>query len=427
MCWVIKFSNKIDEGEKISINSIVQNSRKIYEFFLPGGMVFIAAIFCVRQGYVEPWVPLIDKLLPYIILGIGFMLSWRFHRSRLAFVILIMVLADRVLYYFGPGGMISTGLEDTVFYSVSILLPENMAFFYFVRERGLVNLTGLTRLLFILMQLLIVYFLLQENPEVFSYINKELVSLPILARFHIPQVVLFIYGIILFTFFVGALFSDKPIMRGFFWSLLAIAAALYDVSSGSVTTLYFSVAGIIIILSMVETAYAMAYNDELTGLPARRSLNTTMQGLGRRYTIAMLDIDFFKKFNDKYGHDVGDQVLCMVASHIGRVGGGGKPFRYGGEEFTVIFPGKSKDDVITHLEALRKSIAEAQFVMRGKDRPKKKPTKNGRKSGSNAVSVTISIGAAEPGSRHSKPDQVIEAADQALYKAKKKGRNCVVG
>jgi diguanylate cyclase (GGDEF)-like protein len=387
--------------------------------------VFIAALVCVRQGFIDPWLPQIEGLAPYFILGIGFLLGWRFHRSRLAFVILLLVFADRILFFFGPGGVVGSENERIIVHSVAILLPINMALFYFVRERGILNLQGLFRFIFILVQPLIIYFLLRDKPEVFNYLNQSFINLPLLDKLNMPQAVLFIYGSILLVFLTGSLLSKKPILRGFFWSLLAIAAALYAVKTGSGATFYFSVAGLIIILSVIETAYAMAYHDELTGLPARRSLNTIMQGLGSRYTIAMLDIDFFKKFNDRYGHDVGDQVLCMVASHIGRVAGGGKPFRYGGEEFTVVFPGKSKQDVIPYLEGLRESIADAQFGLRGKNRPKKAPKGKKRKKTPRAVSVTISIGVAEPGPNLSKPAEVIKAADQALYRAKKKGRNCV--
>jgi len=76
--------------------------------------------------------------------------------------------------------------------------------------------------------------------------------------------------------------------------------------------------------------------------------------MGRRYVIAMLDVDHFKSFNDTYGHDVGDQVLKMVAAKINGVKGGGKPFRYGGEEFTVIFPRRRLAEAIPHLEEVRK-------------------------------------------------------------------------
>src|SRR6185369_6728757 len=104
--------------------------------------------------------------------------------------------------------------------------------------------------------------------------------------------------------------------------------------------------------------------------PSRRSLNESLQGLGRRYTIAMVDVDHFKKFNDTYGHDVGDQVLKMVARKIQDVGGGGKAYRYGGEEFTITFSGRSLADVIPHLEELRKTIAGYRLQLRGSDRPR---------------------------------------------------------
>lgn len=115
----------------------------------------------------------------------------------------------------------------------------------------------------------------------------------------------------------------------------------------------------------------------------------------------------------------------MVASHISRVGGGGKPFRYGGEEFTVVFPGKSTKDVMPYLESLRESIAKAQFGLRGKNRPKKVRKGQKRQKHPKAVSVTISIGAAEPKGNITKPTEVIKAADKALYRAKRRGRNCV--
>ncbi len=407
-------------------------TQKIFSFFLPGGLVFFAVFFCVRQGCLDPWLPLADGILPYIVLITGFLLGWRFHRSRIAFVILLLILADRLLYLFGPGGTISTGHEQIIFQVTALLLPLNLAIFYFARERGILNLSGLLRLLFLLAQPFAVFYLLRSRPDIFARLNHRFVELPLLESINMPQVILLINGILLLLFLAGSLFSAKPVMRGFFWALVAVNGALLEINAGKGATIYFSGAGIIVILAVLEAAYAMAYHDELTGLPARRALNTTLQGLGRRYTIAMLDIDFFKKFNDRYGHDVGDQVLCMVAAHIRRVGGGGKAFRYGGEEFTVVFPGKTKQEALPFLEGVRAAIAEAGFVLRNKKkRPRKKTRKRKTKRGAarkqQSVSVTISIGAAEPGKGTRKPTDVIRAADKALYQAKKKGRNCVVG
>ena len=110
----------------------------------------------------------------------------------------------------------------------------------------------------------------------------------------------------------------------------------------------------------------------------------------------MADIDFFKKLNDTYGHDIGDQVLRMVAARLQKCTGGGRAFRYGGEEFCLLFNGRKAEAAAEALELLRKSIADEPFIIRQKMRPVKKPTKS--KTGAKtrqSLNVTISIGFAE--------------------------------
>ena len=177
------------------------------------------------------------------------------------------------------------------------------------------------------------------------------------------------------------------------------------------------------ILVVVVDSYSLAYHDELTGLPSRRSLKKLSLSLGNSYTVAMVDIDHFKNFNDKYGHDIGDQVLKMVASKLTEVKKGGKVFRYGGEEFTIVFPRKSLAHSKHELDRIRKLIANYKMVIRAPKRQTKEERSNG-KSSNKKVSVTISIGVAN---RTLKQDfeQTLKVADQALYKAKKSGRNNV--
>ena len=397
-----------------------------FSFFMPGGLVLFTALIVLGKGYLDPWIPQAAELLPYAILGVGFLLGLRFHRSRSAFAVLLLIFADRLIHYFGPGGGVVSGFETTILNTIAILLPLSIILLYPARDRGVLNPAGLFRLCFILLQPVIIFILLRKKPGYFDYLYQEIVSYPFLDKLDVPHSVLFIYGFSILLSLLLSLLSKRAIVRGFFWALLASAVAFYEIYTGSRFTVYFSVAGFIIILSVLERVYNMAYHDELTSLPARRSLNASLQNLGKNYTIAMLDIDFFKKFNDRYGHDVGDQVLCMVASHLNRVGGGGKAYRYGGEEFTIIFPGKSKKEARPFLERLRESIAGAQFKVRGKKRPRKTPKKKTRAKNPKTVSVTISIGAAEPGRDLSKPAEVMKAADKALYRAKRKGRNCTV-
>ncbi|MBF8670537.1 GGDEF domain-containing protein [Pseudomonas putida] len=186
---------------------------------------------------------------------------------------------------------------------------------------------------------------------------------------------------------------------------------------------------LMIAAAVAHEAYQMAFRDELTGLPGRRALNERMQRLGRSYVIAMTDVDHFKKFNDTHGHDVGDQVLRLVASRLSKVTGGGRAYRYGGEEFALVFAGKTAEECVPHVEAVREVIAN--YVMHLRDqhnRPQDDTTGRQRRAGSSGgtVSVTISIGVAERQADHRNPEAVLKSADQALYSAKGAGRNCVM-
>ncbi|MBH3471367.1 sensor domain-containing diguanylate cyclase [Pseudomonas putida] len=186
---------------------------------------------------------------------------------------------------------------------------------------------------------------------------------------------------------------------------------------------------LMIAAAVAHEAYQMAFRDELTGLPGRRALNERMQRLGRNYVIAMTDVDHFKKFNDTHGHDVGDQVLRLVASRLSKVTGGGRAYRYGGEEFALVFAGKTAEECVPHVEAVREVIANYVMHLRDQNsRPQDDTSGRQRRAGSSGgtVSVTISIGVAERQVDHRNPEAVLKSADQALYSAKGAGRNCVM-
>src|SRR5476651_2449728 len=185
---------------------------------------------------------------------------------------------------------------------------------------------------------------------------------------------------------------------------------------------------LMIAAAVAHEAYQMAFRDELTGLPGRRALNERMQRLGRNYVLAMSDVDHFKKFNDTHGHDVGDQVLRLVASKLSKISGGGRAYRYGGEEFALVFAGKTLEECMPHLEVIRESIASYNIQLRNPDRPQDDQQGRQRRAGSGAssVSVTVSIGVAERQAEQRTPEEVLKSADEALYAAKGAGRNCVV-
>jgi len=196
---------------------------------------------------------------------------------------------------------------------------------------------------------------------------------------------------------------------------------------GTAATVGLSTAAVLLSVAVIETSYHQMYHDALTGLPGRRALDEEMLRLGDRYAVAMVDVDHFKKFNDTFGHDVGDEVLRMVASRLGTVGLGGKAYRYGGEEFSILFPKLSAAEAKPALEAVRQAVAMTEFTVRKRLRPRRRPNPVPARRGSRQSSITVSVGVAEPGGRLKTPDQVLQAADRALYQAKEQGRNRIVG
>lgn len=163
---------------------------------------------------------------------------------------------------------------------------------------------------------------------------------------------------------------------------------------------------------------AMALRDPLTGLGNRRALEEDLELLqaravryGHRYCIALLDIDFFKAYNDTFGHQAGDHALQIVASHLtSQARGGDALYRYGGEEFLCVFPEQTLSTATVALERMR-------MGMEGLGIPS---------AAGVSGSLTLSAGLAMLDPDHSRSTQaVLKEADEALYKAKQLGRNRV--
>jgi diguanylate cyclase (GGDEF)-like protein len=184
---------------------------------------------------------------------------------------------------------------------------------------------------------------------------------------------------------------------------------------------------LILVLHTVSQVYGMAFIDELTGLPSRKALNDRLRTLGRRYAICMLDVDHFSQVNNKHGHDTGDDVLKTIAKHISGVTEGGKAYRYGGEEFAIVFPNREADVAADAIDDIRKAVAKYRFTLRKGPREKADTRgigDRGTATKRKALKVTFSAGIAVRASGE-KPEEVMKRADELLYQAKEDGRNRV--
>lgn len=218
--------------------------------------------------------------------------------------------------------------------------------------------------------------------------------------------------------------EPSPLSVGLAAAVAAFFVACEWAARPGVFSVFVSAAGLILVVAVLQESYRMAFRDELTALPGRRALQETLNALGPAYCIAMVDVDHFKQFNDTHGHDIGDQVLKLVASRLAEAPGGGRAFRYGGEEFTLVFRDTSVSQAMPHLEAVRTAIEQRALVIRDSDRRSQGAQRDAQDL-EQVLSVTVSIGAAAPSRRARTPEEVLKAADEALYRAKQNGRNRV--
>lgn len=212
--------------------------------------------------------------------------------------------------------------------------------------------------------------------------------------------------------------------------LFVLASLNYDSplwrdGAGLTAFLVFSAgAQLCLLWGILESLWRNAFTDDLTGLPGRRSLSNHLSATRAPYAVALADVDRFKKINDRYGHETGDQVLRFVASRLVEACPG-KLYRYGGEEFVAVYDQIEKQDTHDAATQLRKAVTEREFVVRGKRRPRNKPASSRGSANRKKIKVTVSIGIAHSGDGSILPADLLSKADKAMYAAKKGGRNKV--
>jgi len=353
-------------------------------------------------------------------LAAGAVLGWMYNRSRLVVTLAMFAIAAWLLYT-------ANGVPHWELQTLVLLLPLNLILFSLLPDRSIRARTSLLSVTILAVQAVALAFL---PGTVTLWIGPQLERAPLPPKwFHwswVGQPALLAFGVAALLLAGYFLRLRRPTDRGLFWSLLAALVGVHAVDRPRLMMLYFGSGALILAVSLIEHAHAMAYLDPLTGLPNRRSLDEFLPQLHGRFSLAMVDVDHFKQFNDTYGHDAGDQVLRKVAGHLANLSGGGHAFRYGGEEFSLVFPGKSSKEAQPHLEALRARIEETGFSLRGSLRPKRKPReRRSSPRGARKVHVTVSIGVAGLGDECGTSQAVLQAADRALYRAKQEGRNQV--
>lgn len=390
----------------------------ILKRFIPVLFLLILA-FVVNQQYSQLPSVVINAVifLPLVLSLVVFFLSIHFNRSPVFFYTLLIVITNLAL-----------GLEwaftDLRHGLLAWFIPVLLLIYSVLPERGILSLRAMPAYIILLVSILLSIGIATSSPAWASYI---LLSDWLPARYfdwtRIPQSVLASSIVVFMSMLVLSFLKPSTHMSAGFGVLIMLLAQLHVVDISRGLNVFSSTALLMCLYAILQESWRMAYLDELTEIPARRALREKFQEIGGLYSIAMVDVDHFKKFNDTYGHETGDAVLRMIAAKLVKVTGGGSAYRYGGEEFTVVFPGKDCKEAREYLEALREKIASTPFVV---DREGRRRSDRGRVHTSHqSVQVTVSMGVADSGGESVSPWDVMKLADKALYRAKKKGRNRV--
>jgi GGDEF domain-containing protein len=374
--------------------------------------------------------------MSYASLAITATIAWKFGRSRLVYACLL-------LFFIAAGRKLTLTPELLEIRYCGILF--GFVFLLYSKDKGFSAL-NLCFSVCILLMLFVLSWLVIPSIQLAS--QTWLTSIDSLLFRVSPDIraiitpfnsVLLILGLMLGLF---RLFQKTDNTHNALYFALALSALIHIYSDAKFELITVVSLASLFCYSILKDSFTMAFEDELTGIPSRRALMQYVQTLGSKYTVVMSDIDHFKKFNDTYGHDVGDEVLKLVASKLDKVTGGGKTFRFGGEEFVMIFPRKTSADVMPFVELVRQTIADYDIALRTKPRPPKpkkplakKPfTKNNSLANKEpikkiakekVVKVTTSFGVAQRTKQYSDFASIMKQADVALYAAKKGGRNCV--
>ena len=337
-------------------------------------IVLLSASYFFLPQLSQPLPDILKTLLPYlpfIIFLIGMGLSWIFHHSREfnLFLLFTIIFISLNKYIWNPELKVDLQLAYLLLVA---LVPVNYLLNFSLKERGILNQYGIRRFVLLAIQLYCVAWVLEHPyPPIKEYLTFSLLNLSIFKLTSISQPLLAFILATSLVFLIRLLQTSSILVSGMLLSLIAVTSALHFYQQPQLATLFIILAGLLIIISIIINAYSLAYLDELTNLPSRRAMVQNISTLGKRYSIAMVDVDHFKKFNDKHGHDIGDQVLKKLASQLRKVRGG-KAFRYGGEEFTVIFPNKNISEAQVFCNELCKNVENSPFMLRNKKRPKTK-------------------------------------------------------
>lgn len=364
--------------------------------------------------------------LPYILLALATLLALLSNHAVEAGATLAMLC----IYW-----LIQTQLQvpldsqpaGQIFYLLNLLVPCLIVSYAFLPEQNWRQPLGLAAIALGPVMIILLAQLLAFNGDLFLASAQRALNNSLFSS-HLSLISTALYLVAFGSCLGLCIFRQQTLESSLIGCSLMVYVTFGWIQLTHISAFMFTGIGVLLSINLTGSLLNIGYRDELTQIGNRRALRQSAKTLRGNYSVAMVDADYFKKINDQYGHDLGDQALRVIAGLLRKTANGAKAFRYGGEEFCLLFKGKSEQEVIDTLENIRQAIANYDMVIRDKKHRPKAPTQGQKRRGASRrngeLRLTVSIGVAySDNSVHF--DQVLKKADKALYRAKANGRNRV--
>ena len=400
--------------------------RVVFTLVFPGGLLFLAALGFLRPQGLPPWCQGPVAVLPYLALTFGLVFGWYFASARMLLSLACLTVADQALVRWPPEHN-AASLADTVFAAGTFLLPLNFLTLAILKETVIGSLRGALRVLPVLLQLFVVWWLCDPTRQDIAMVLKSAYIPGWSTQWTpVPQPALLVFLIAGLLLLVRFILRRQPMDAGAAWALGAVFLAYHGTQFGWSPENFFSAAGLILFASLVQATYQETYRDELTGIAGRMAYEEATAQLGRQYALAVLAFDQLTGYAGAHGKPVVEQALKLLAPKVRAACRAGRVFRVSGEELTLLFQQQTAVEALVELERIRKSVESTTLILRDGRRVWEAvggSASLGRKD--QVLLITASIGVADSSMEGATLSVVIKAAYRALYEAKGGGGNAV--
>jgi len=397
------------------------------KFFVPNGIILLLSIGFLRPHGLPAWLHQPVAAFPYVVLIFGLVFGWYLSHARMILSLLVIVLAERAAHLFPFTGSLPHSSNYIIFSICAFLLPLNLLAFSLLKDYSTASIHAAVRLILICLQpFLVIWLCYPEQQEFASVFHQAYLPWISAGWTAIPQPALlmsFVAGLFLFLQYT---IKHDPFDAGSAWAIAAIFLAYHGRQFGWDSTSFFTTAGLVLFISLIQSSHHQTYRDDLTGIAGRLAYEEATAQVGKHFALAVLSIDQLHAYGSAHGKSVAEQILKLIAPRVQTTCQSGLVFRISGEELTLLFPGRTAMESLVELEQVRKSVEAASLSLRGRDRVREEHRRRkSPKAKERELPLTVSIGVAGRVDDTVTLSQVIKSAYRALYDAKAAGGNLV--